>query len=73
MEFAQGDKVAFVVRGFRIEGTVARAQKSDGKIPVNAPTLYRMSDGTPLLDMTEEMLWDVPPSALERIQATTED
>lgn len=64
MEFSKGDQVTFTTRGFQLEGTVIRTRKSDGVVVVNAPAMSLMADGTPLVDMREEMYWDVPARAL---------
>lgn len=69
MAFTKGERVAFTARGFRLEGTVVRTRKSDGVVVVNAPVMHRTADGTPLVDMREEMYWDVPARALSHLDA----
>lgn len=67
MTLNKGAPVAFTVRGFRLEGTVVRVRKSDGKVTVDAPVVYRMADGTPMVDYRESMLWDIPAERIERM------
>lgn len=64
--FSRGDRVAFTARGFRLEGTVVRTRKSDGRVTVNAPVVCVLR-GIPTMDTREDMQWDVPPAALEKI------
>lgn len=64
--FVKGDTVAFTTRGFRLEGTVVR-MRSDGMVTVNAPAMSIMTGGIPMVDMREEMYWDVPATWVERI------
>jgi capsule polysaccharide modification protein KpsS len=71
--FGKGDRVAFTVRGFDLEGTVVRVRKSDAMVTVNATAVSRMADGTPVLDTREEMWWDVPPSLLTRVEGAGGD